>query len=134
MTQPLSKYLDTFYEYSSKASDVTRSAAFAGVALVWVFRLDTRPVAMLPRDLLPAALLFALAIGFDVLQYVAGTITWFLFHWHHEHKVGRKSDPELDHPFVLTLPMYTLFGLKVIAVGWGYGLVVRYLWSTWAPA
>ena len=110
---------------------VTRTAAFAGVALVWAFRANGQPISAVPTPLVPAALFFAVGILCDVLQYVAATVVWLLFHWHHEHRTGHEKDPELDHSIFLPLPMHLLFVFKIVAVGCGYGVVVKYLWGAW---
>ena len=36
----LSDYRETYYEFSGKASDVTRQLAFAGIAIVWIFKIE----------------------------------------------------------------------------------------------
>src|SRR5262245_60819335 len=130
MSKPLSKYLDDFYWYSGKASDVMRTAAFAGIALVWVFRLDTKPIATLPKPLVLPALSFATAVAADVLQYVAGTIIWFVFHLLHELRASGE-DPELSHSRWLTVPTWFFFVVKLAAIEVGYFSVLRYLAMAW---
>ena len=40
----LSEYANVYAEFSGKASDVARQLAFAGLALVWLFRESNGPV------------------------------------------------------------------------------------------
>jgi hypothetical protein len=34
----LKEYLETFYTFSEKTSNIARQLGFAGIALIWVFR------------------------------------------------------------------------------------------------
>jgi len=130
----LSDYKKDFHDFSAKASDVARSAAFAGIALVWVFRLDSKPVLNLPRGLLAPVALFALGLALDLLHYVTAAAIWGGFHFFHERQLRNpQTDPLLSHSFWLPLPLYVLFTLKLVAVVSGYVFVVAYLWQQWFP-
>jgi len=36
----LQDYRDDFYTYSGKASDISRQLAFAGIAIIWIFKKE----------------------------------------------------------------------------------------------
>ncbi len=128
----LNDYKKDFYEFSAKASDAARSAAFAGIALVWVFKLDAKPIPHLPRELLAPAGLFALGLASDLLQYVVGTGIWGAFHLYNERRLRNpQSDPQLSHPVWLPVPVHVFFVLKVLAVVVGYLLLGVYVWRAW---
>ena len=109
----LSEYKETFYTFSGKASDVARTAAFAGIALVWVFKIDAKPIPRLPNELLLPTGLFAFGIGLDLMHYVTASIIWGLFHRHHEKQLANPTDdPELEHsPWLLHI-INGFFALK----------------------
>ncbi len=46
----LSDYRETYYEFSGKLSDVSRQLSFAGIALIWLFKLDSTPVPKVPDE------------------------------------------------------------------------------------
>jgi hypothetical protein len=125
----LDRYDEAKQFYSGKASDVVRSAAFAGVALVWALRAPT--TSTLQRPLLHAATLFAATIALDVLQYVAGTIIWTGFYWFREWKDNLGTPEPPGHRPSLHVPIYLFFVLKVVAAAWGYVVVFQYLWTAW---
>ena len=128
----LSDYLDNFYIASGKASDVARTAAFAGIALIWVFKIDTRGEPSLPIGLLIPTIFFASALVFDLLQYVLSTIIWGSFHRYHEKRLKKsRKNPTLSHEPYLTWPIWGSFILKIVAVGAGYIFVARYLFCIW---
>jgi hypothetical protein len=133
----LSDYRDHYYEFSGKASDVARSLAFAGIAVIWVFKKGS-DTPRLPRELLVPTTLLVFALACDLLQYVAQTVMWGTFQWCKERELADKTqDPELDAPARLKWPGMVFFVLKLIAVSAGYGFLfsflVRSLFSSGSP-
>lgn len=131
VSMPLSEYLDRFYSDSATASDKIRTAAFAGIALVWVFRMDSATTPKLPVELIPPALCFAAAIAADVLQYLSGTVVWGLFHRFHEKRLEGRG-VELDHSPWLTVPAWTFFVMKALATALGYVWLFAHLAKAWS--
>jgi hypothetical protein len=129
----LSNYRDTYYEFSAKASDVSRTAAFAGVAIAWIFRSESpSTVPKLPSDLLLPILLFATALAFDVLHYVVGTIMWGAFHRYHEKKLKNvNDDPVVSHPTWMFHILSCIFFIKLLLVVGGYIALCVFLSQTW---
>lgn len=128
----LSDYKRDYYEFSGKASDAARTAAFAGIALIWVFKVDVESGPRLPSKLMLPAALFALALAFDLLQYAVATCIWGLFHrWHESKLPDPNDDPDMSHPSFLEWPILCLFILKMICVVLGYVLVTTYIGHMW---
>jgi hypothetical protein len=99
---------------SGKASDIVRQISLAGVALVWVFRTTTSvsiPTISLDPRLLRAAVFIFIALLFDFLQYLLGTIIWFVYFRYKENKRTKASDEFLAPP-QLNWPTWSLFFLK----------------------
>jgi hypothetical protein len=102
----LSDYKKDSYEFSSKASEVARAAAFAGIAVIWVFRISSAPVPTLPKELLLPVACFAAGLAIDLLQYVTGAMIWFSFYRYHERRLqSPHDDPVLTHSPWLSLPI-----------------------------
>lgn len=126
----LSDYRNTYYEFSDKASNVGRKLAFAGIALIWIFKVEGEGSAKIPERLFIPSALLATALAFDLLQYILGTCVWGAFQWYHERKLNDISvDPELDSPSWLKWPQFICFVLKLFAVFLAYIFVTKYLWS-----
>lgn len=70
----LSDYKKDYQEFSGKASDVARQLAFAGIVLIWIFRVEGPQAQRLPEQLLLPSALLVLALGADLLQYILSTI------------------------------------------------------------
>jgi len=131
----LSEYEEDFGWFSSKASDVARSLALAGIAFVWVFKITTGTTPRIPQDLVLPALLFAVTLAADLLQYVSATVVWGLFCWYQERQLGKRDaldeDPELTAPVFFTYPQLAFFWGKMLSLGWGYSLLILYLRRLW---
>ena len=115
-------------ELTGKLSEVARQAAYAGFAVIWIFRTDAAAGYRLDRSLILAGIVLALALGCDLAQY-AVTV---LLRWRHARaeEQSRGADYEGDD---LTLPAsvnrgpYALFALKLALVAAGYAILIRYL-------
>ncbi len=127
----LSDYQKTYYEFSGKTSDIARHLAFAGIALIWIFKTGAAPAHKIPQELHIPTILLALTLAFDLLQYVAGTAIWGIFQWYQERKLENiKDDPELTTPSWFKSPQLFFFCLKVITILWAYYLLMNYIWDT----
>jgi len=128
----LSDYRETYYEFSGKLSDVSRQLSFAGIALIWLFKLDSTTVPKVPDELLLPAITLSLALAFDLLQYVSASVVWGIFQWHKEKQLTVLSEnPELESPSILKWPQFTFFVLKIMSVILSYYLLVKYLSTIW---
>lgn len=125
---PLSDYRETYYEASAKAGDVARQLAFAGIAVVWLFRLGQDSGPAIPQPLILPAILLVLSLGFDLLQYITATIVWGIFQWCEDRKLNDpKDDPDIDSPNWLPVPQFILFWSKLVCVVAAYLLLIKYL-------
>jgi hypothetical protein len=115
-----------YYEFSAKTSDTCRNIAFAGIALVWIFKVDAPPGPRLPEKLIVPTGLLAVSLGLDLLQYVLATAMWGAFYRHHE-KNRTKQDPDLDHPHWFLLPLRVAFWGKIACVFAAYWLIGAYI-------
>lgn len=96
---------------SGKASDIVRQLSLAGIALIWVFRQGGDRAPIVDHDLLSAALFIFLALTFDFLQYLIGTIIWF-FYFRYKEKRGTSEKTHFSAPEQLNWPTWALFYLK----------------------
>ena len=45
----LRNYRQTYYDYSGKASDIARQLSFAGIAIIWIFKIQKDTSIELPK-------------------------------------------------------------------------------------
>ena len=67
---------ETFYEFSGKLSDNTRKLAFAGIAIVWIFKQGENGSYTIPDALKTAMLMFVVSLSLDLLHYIWQTFIW----------------------------------------------------------
>src|SRR4051812_20938279 len=89
----LSAALQAYYDLSGKASEVARSLAFAGIAIVWTFKVGEGASSQVAADFLAPAFFLAVTLVLDFGQYALGALIWGSFHRYHEKK---QSDPAKD--------------------------------------
>lgn len=116
--------------FTGKASDVLRQFAFAGIAVIWVLRIDesAQPI---PTELQPILALFGLALALDLLQYVISSVIWSIYYrWKLREKLAEAT--EFLEPRWITAPGYALFLSKMAIALVGWVLLLRYLITAWA--
>jgi hypothetical protein len=118
-------YRKDFYEFSAKASDITRQLAFAAIAVIWLFKTDTTTGQItIPPDLIWPGILIVAALAADLLQYVAASLIWGGYAYYLE----RKDIPGVErHSNWLPLPMWALFVIKIVLVICAYFLILLFL-------
>ncbi len=127
----LSNYKDDYHEFSGLASSASRQLAFAGIALLWLFKSGDNGAYELPKQLLVPAAALIITLAFDILQYVTGSLIWYAFFRVNEKKTKEiGEDPELEAPSYYSWPIMVLFYLKIIAVIFAYYRLLIFAIST----
>ena len=129
----LSSYQDRYYKFTEIASEVNRKAAFAGIAVIWVFKTSIDGVDTPPEELLIPLALFSLGLTLDLLQYVVASAIWAaFFRYHDARRSTADEDPDLSHSPALSLPIYLFFVLKFFFVISAYAALSFFLVAAWA--
>lgn len=122
----LSKYREDYYFFSGKASEIARQLALAGLALVWLFKIDRPGETAIPAALFAPAGFLILAMFLDLCQYVGASLVWGLFSRSHERQ-GTPDDADITAPPWSNWPALIFFCSKVVAVAVGYVLLLLYV-------
>ncbi len=115
-----------YYYHSGKASDVARQLGFAGLALIWIFKLQTQPGLAVPSSLILPAGLIVVTLACDLLQYISGTLAWGIYNRLKE-VAGFSQDKEFKAPPQLNWPALVFFWAKLTAIIAAYVLLIRFL-------
>jgi hypothetical protein len=100
-----------------------RQFAFAGIAIVWIFKIDKPKDHLIPAELFIPLLFLVVALAFDFLQNLIGAFIWFLFYRHHE-KLGHGEEFDTKANGWVTVPIWCFFGLKIIMLMIAYYFIV----------
>lgn len=120
---------DSYYYNSGKASDICRNLGFAGLALVWAFRVTSGEGATVPSDLRLAGVLLVGGLCLDFFQYLTGAIAWGVYHRVKE-KRGTSENQEFLAPVWINYPANVCFYSKQIAIALAYILIVISMYSS----
>jgi hypothetical protein len=125
----LDDYRKVYGEASTRASDVCRQLAFAGVAIVWLFvggkeaMASRETVAISPLFLWPLMFL-VLTLACDFLQYAVKSLIWGAYCKELE-RDGHKPDEILPgHSSLLVLPISFFFHVKLALLFVAYGMLL----------
>jgi|RhiMetdeSRZDD1v2_1073273.scaffolds.fasta_scaffold195909_4 hypothetical protein len=122
----LKDYRATFYEFTGKASDISRQLAFAGIALIWIFKSERTGSFAIPQDLVRPGILIIASLALDLVQYCIASVTWFFFYRTKELAyIG--EDEDLTHSPLLEVPMHMIFWGKIGCILTAYYMLFRYL-------
>lgn len=120
-----------YHFYTGKVSDLARQLAFAGIAVIWIFKVDEKGAPKIPHPMLAPTAALVLSLLFDFLQYTFGAIA---YHIRFETAERRKKKYKLpaDQEFkvsrrLVLRPMDVLFYLKAICVVIAYVLLAKFL-------
>ena len=123
----------TVKENSTKVSEIIRQIGFAGIAIIWIFRINTGNPEnafdnkISPELILPAILIM-LTLILDFLQYTVNTVIWSIYAWIKEQQ-GMKPNKTFPFPPCINNTAWAIFGLKVITIMWAYFLILKFLFT-----
>lgn len=122
----LSDYKEDYYFFTGKLSDINRQIAFAGLAIIWIFKKGENSDIQLDVELIKPAIFIVCALAFDIFQYIYQSITWSLFYTHYNRK-HKSEEYKIESPEYLNYPSWFFFFLKVILVLIAYWKIFEYL-------
>lgn len=127
--------LDSFYTFTGKLSDSVRQFSFAGVAVVWLFKVGGENAAGISWDpwLIWPLGCFVLALTLDLIQYAYYSLVWGIYHREKEIEIQTMEEKGEDIPeFFYVSPIinrvgYTFFWGKTFFVVVGYILLLSHI-------
>ena len=125
---------NAYESLSGIASSIVRQLSLAGIGLIWLFNIGTGAKPALPHPLLQGALFIFLALFFDLLQYLVGTFTWFLY-FRKKERAGTPPDKDFLAPAWINWPTWFLFSVKAACMLVAYlGFILPFLFVTFSAA
>jgi hypothetical protein len=114
-----------YEELTGTASSLVRQLAFAGIGLIWAFRLPSGE-RLLPGELVFPAFTIVAALSLDFVQYVVQGLSWAVYYRVKEWK-GIGAEEEFEAPSALNWLPWTFWALKVTAIAIAYISLGTYL-------
>ena len=119
-----------YYEYSGKASELTRNLGFTAIALAWVFKSNENALkATVPKELFMGAKWAISSLVLDLLQYVVGALIWSAYARIKERQ-GTAATTDFRAPEELNYATIFCFWLKIAVMAYAYfRYVLPYLYG-----
>ncbi|MCH8904814.1 MAG: hypothetical protein IIA45_12985 [Bacteroidetes bacterium] len=130
--EKLESYLERYEYYTRKTSDISRNLAFAGIAIVWIFRTTTHESTSIPTPLIAPLILLVITLGLDLLQYVSGGLIWIGYWKFKQNQLSRKKitlESEITPPRLLPAIIHLFYWTKLVSIGIAYYWLITFLYS-----
>ena len=126
----ISELKEAYYAASGTVSDIIRQISFAGIAIIWIFKIgkdESAGIAFTPEMRGPL-LLFVATLFADLLQYVYKTLVWGSLNSHYWKKFkDNEADVEISESW--NYPALILFWAKCLFCLAGYGALFWILYK-----
>jgi hypothetical protein len=116
-----------YEELSGSASKLSRQLAFAGIGMIWIFRVSTGEETSLPAGLLWPSILLITSLGIDIIQYLLQSVIWYAYYYYKRSK-GIKEDDEVDEPEWPNYFTWILFFVKIAVMVSAYAMLFSHLY------
>ena len=101
---------EAYEELSGLLSKFNRQLAFAGIGIVWLFRVtDKSGNVTIDPEMLTPILCFVISFAFDLLQYLWSSYVWYIFYWYNRSCKVLNEDDEVPNSGLLSLPFMASF-------------------------
>jgi hypothetical protein len=123
----ISELRDTYYEATDKVSELVRQLAFAGIAVIWIFRVgsDSGGIKYSDQLLLPLGLL-VLSLAADFSQYFYKSLVWGILN-HIYWRSRRDNEADVDVSGKWNWPTIALFWCKACLMAAAYITLLRFI-------
>jgi hypothetical protein len=122
----LKEYRDSYSDYAKQAGVLARQLAYAGFAVIWVFKAGGQGPPTVPHGLFWPGALFVLALGADLLQSITGSVTWSVYYnWNFNR--FKDEEKEMSPSPKIKWPIYAFYYVKLASVLVGYAFLLGYL-------
>lgn len=115
-----------YSDHSAKASEIQRQIAFAGIAVIWIFRTGSAVDSKIPPQLITSTVLFVASLASALLQYLFASLMWGCYTRIKELKGTTETD-DFKAPRWINWPGNTFFVLKFLFVIIAYYGLLKYL-------
>jgi hypothetical protein len=123
----LSQYKTESYEFTKQTSDLVRQFAFAGIAIVWIFRGEKTTDHLIPEELIDPIFYLVVTLVFDFFQYLTPSIIWTSFFLFYEKKNAGNVDVDITASWLWSVPGIICFVCKVITLVISYYYILNFL-------
>ena len=126
MKTNLKEIKDDFYVFSGKTSAISRQLAFAGIAIIWFFKIELPTHIQLGNELIGILRLLVICLLLDFCHAFVPTIIYGISNIYHRGR-GKKDEDEIKLSQAWTIPDWIFFLTKILFLLWAYINLWKYL-------
>ena len=130
---------ENYSYFSGKVSDIVRHFGFAGIALIWIFKVSVDGKTYVPEPLIIPGIIIVAALMLDLLQYLSGTIAWGIFNRKKENEFNKSdltneaiAQQFFQAPRYINWATIFFFWLKIPTMIAAYVFIIEYMADTLA--
>ena len=123
----LETYRNKSYSLSKTLSENVRKLAFAGIAIIWIFKTtNSEGNNVLPMELIYPMMLILASLVSDTMQYLFGSLMWDRY-CNKKRREGKTCESEVNPSSLIPRVMKIFYILKVLFVIIAYIQITIYL-------
>lgn len=122
----LEELKNDFYEFSRKTSENVRQLALAGVAIIWIFKIEVGGKIAIPNQLIDSLKFFIYTLSTDFLHAFIPSIIYGVYQTYLKSK-GKQDKEAVHFPSYLTIPAWTFYILKIVFLLFAYIHILIYI-------
>jgi hypothetical protein len=126
MGMKLPDHLKSYKAASGKLSAIVRQLAFAGIATIWIFKIESDGRQSIPSELIKPATLLVASLALDLLHLICKTLAWGGFVRYHE-LINTSHTEDIDASRFINWPGNFFFFLKVVVMAVAYFYLLQFL-------
>jgi hypothetical protein len=121
------------YEYfTGKASEINRSLALGGIAIIWIFKTTSGNVTSIPDVLILPLIWLVGALGLDLFQYIIGGIIWWIYYKFKEYQIKKdiiSADDDIKAHYILPGIIHLIYWSKLTSTIIAYYFLLAFLYT-----
>jgi len=130
-------YKKDYEYYTGKASEIGRSLALGGIAVIWIFKTTSSDGSLkLPSLLLAPLIWLVITLVLDLMQYIVGGLIWLIYYRYKEFQIKKdkiQANDNIEAPNVLPIIIHLIYWSKLISIIVAYCLLLSFLYSEFIP-
>lgn len=124
------KLLEKANQFRHKLGDINRQLAFAGIAIIWIFKIKNGAEYSLPNELLQSVRYVIISLSLDLLHYVWLATLYISTHWYQEKIKKRSADYDFKFSYIIPRISDLILLAKVVFNVLGYITIISFLNKT----
>lgn len=122
------------YEYfTGKASEISRNLAFAGIAIIWIFKITSKDGSLeIPSLLITPLIWLVITLALDLSQYISGGLIWLIYYRFKEWQIKKSkisANDDIKAPAILPAIIHFFYLSKLVAIVVAYIFLFRFVYD-----